>query len=684
MQRSASPQNRVVREDEVGLGRIASVLRAAASSGILGLALCAAARGQQWTQPTAEELKMTTYAQAPGAPAIYLDKSVVVEDWMNQTDVSVRIKVLTEKGKDYANVELSYEDYFGSPYEKVAGRTIHPDGTVIPFTGKPYEKLVLKANHYQEKALVFTLPSVEIGSILEYRYTVHESGPPSWYFQDELYTRHAHYAWGPTTHEFYVYNKGFMPGRVAWTATLPPGVAVNQTTSGMNGPQMEIDIRDLPPLVSEEEMPPIKSLSYRILFYDTPYGSVEEYWKGAGDWWSKGLDKFLEANRSLKEDVQKIVSPGDTDEEKARKLYDFVMTLENTSFTRERTAREDKSQGFRDVKDADDVLKRKRGSAEGLTLLYIAMARAAGLKAYAMGVADRETRLWVDSYMSLNQIDDVLAIVVIDGKEVYFDPGERYCEPEHLAWKHMLTGGLRQTEHGTELARTPAEPYESAHISRIADLKLDETGSAEGIVTLTYTGAAALKWRQLALLGDEASVKTELRTELESALPAGMDVEVAHVENLTDYEKPLKASFKVKGTVASSTGKRLLVPADCFEASAKPRFTAAKRDVGIDLEYAAYRQDAVRYSFAPGLMVESSPEPATKLMPALASYAFHAQAGKNSVTSYRDLAIATALILPKKYPEFHSFYATVQSKDQETIVLTRAAAGTSAAKDGTN
>jgi hypothetical protein len=181
--------------------------------------------------------------------------------------------------------------------------------------------------------------------------------------------------------------------------------------------------------------------------------------------WSKGVDKFVAANRSLKEDVQKIVSAGDTDEQKALKVYAFVMTLENTSFTRERTKREDLSQGFHDVKNADDVLKRKRGSSKDLTLLYLSMARAAGLKAYLMAVANREQRLWVEEYMSVRQMDDLLTIVVIDGKDVYFDPGERYCEPEHLAWQHTLTGGLRQTEKGTVVGRTPADPYQSAHIS---------------------------------------------------------------------------------------------------------------------------------------------------------------------------------------------------------------------------
>ena len=59
----------------------------------------------------------------------------------------VRLKVLTESGKKYANVELGYassNDNGSISVDDIEGRTIHPDGTIIPFTGKPYEKLIEK------------------------------------------------------------------------------------------------------------------------------------------------------------------------------------------------------------------------------------------------------------------------------------------------------------------------------------------------------------------------------------------------------------------------------------------------------------------------------------------------------------------------------------------------------------
>src|ERR1039458_5869499 len=98
-----------------------------------------------------------------------------------------RIKVLTEAGKEYANVELkSYNsDAGGYSINGIAGRTIHPDGTIIPFTGKPFDKLIEKSQSYKETAKVFTLPDVEVGSIIEYRYELRYDDQyyfaPSWF-----------------------------------------------------------------------------------------------------------------------------------------------------------------------------------------------------------------------------------------------------------------------------------------------------------------------------------------------------------------------------------------------------------------------------------------------------------------------------------------------------------------------
>ena len=64
-----------------------------------------------------------------------------------------------------------------------------------------------------------------------------------------------------------------------------------------------------------------------------------------------------------------------------------------------------------------------------------------------MTVTNRDRQhLPYQAYLSFAQFDDYLAIVNVDGKEQFFDPGSRYCPYEHLAWKHTGAGGVRQTE----------------------------------------------------------------------------------------------------------------------------------------------------------------------------------------------------------------------------------------------
>ncbi len=50
------------------------------------------------------------------------------------------------------------------------------------------------------------------------------------------------------------------------------------------------------------------------------------------------------------------------------------------------------------------------------------MVRAAGMKAYLGAVSDRNERLFYPAYLSLNQLDDYIAIVSVDGKRHLLRP----------------------------------------------------------------------------------------------------------------------------------------------------------------------------------------------------------------------------------------------------------------------
>jgi hypothetical protein len=647
-----------------------------------------AARADQWTVPTPEELAMTSQVGAPGASAVYLFREEKTEDRLHMYSEYVRLKVLTDGGKEFANVELKYASGGRMNYTvtDVAGRTIHPDGTIIPFTGKPYERMVAKTQGYQEKAKVFTLPDVTVGSIIEYRYKLRWEdnmySAPHWIVQTNLYLRKAHFQWYPTDRQLTTSDeRGQLVNTIAWMPILPAGTEVKQTAlpgavmgnSREGSMVIDLDVHDIPPSPKEEYMPPIGSLGYRVLFYFTPYRTADEYWKGEDKHWSKGQDRFIGPGPVVGAAVQQLVSPADTQEQKLKKIYAAVEEIENTDYTRQRSHNEDKAEGLSDVKTTDDIWTRKRGSSDQIADLFVAMARASGMKAYAMAVTNRDRSLFIKGYLSVSQLDDDIAIVSVDGKEQFFDPGSRYCPYGHLAWKHTDSYGLRQTDNATDLARTPGEPYTASGVNRVANLTMDETGIVSGRLEMKYIGANSLRWRQKSLTDDLDAVELELKESVEHMLPGGMDVKLTTISKIQDYEQPLTVTFQIKGTIGSATGKRLLIPGDLFEANSRPTFAQDKRELAVWFHFPYVAHDAIRINFPPAFQVESVPPDTSAKLPAMAVYNLKAAADGKGITIRRDLYLAQTVYLPNEYPQLKTFYGQFEAKDQEPIILKVAA-----------
>jgi hypothetical protein len=633
----------------------------------------------QWTAPTPEELSMTAQPEVPGASAVYLFREETAEDAIHMYSVYVRIKVLAESGKKYSNVELPYTSYDAGSnvtVDDIQGRTIHPDGTIIPFTGKPYQKLVEKSRGVKSMAKVFTLPDVEIGSIIEYRYKYHMDdhhfSQPAWYIQSNLFTRRAHYLWKPTNQSV-ITAKEQRTNAIAWNEILPPGAELKQTKVEFEGKDphtiFELNVHDILPTPNEEYMPPISSFSYRVVFYYTPYLTGDEFWKSEGKSWAKERDKFISPGPGVIAAVNGLVSPTDTQDQKLRKIYAAVMQLENTHYTRKGSSTEELAQDRKDIHTTDDIWARKRGENYQLTQLFVAMARAAGMKAYLVLVTNRNRHLFNRNYLTFSQFDDDIAIVNVDGKEQFFDPGSRYCPYQHLDWTHTMTTGLRQTEGGSEFIETPHEIYSYSRLQRVANLTMDPQGAVTGTIKMTYTGSSALYWRQRPLIGDAASLEDELRTDMESLVPHGLEVKVASIDKLADYEQPLIVNFNLQGQLAVPTGKRLVIPGDLFEANSKPRFPHAKRELPVSFSYPHMSQDAVRITFPPNLSVESLPtKEQTKLHNSIA-YDMTTTSDAISVTARRTYLLGETLFEPNQYAELRSFYSKMETTDQESIVL---------------
>lgn len=645
---------------------------------------------------------MTSLPGYPGVAAVVLDREETTEDDLHVVHHYERIKVLTKEGEKYANVQLPFVTTTGdSDYDQndktlgeIQARTIHADGTIIPFTGKPYLKVLEKSKDVKVQERVFTLPDVEVGSILEYRYATRIADnmyeAPNWYIQGDLYVKSAHYKWYPTSQEL-TNSREQLINTITWFPILPEGVKVERhdiPQAGLSpGPRQyfEVVVKDVPPEIKEPYMPPIASFSYRVLFNFTAERTYAEWWKNEGKDWAKSMDSFADVNSTLRKETAAITEGATTDDQKLQKIYAAVMALENTRYSRQREQREDKASGEGKVKNAADVLSHKRGSSSQLTGLFVAMARAAGMKAYFMLVPDRSQEIFVASWLSFQQFDDTIAIVNVNGKEEYFDPGWRYTPYGHLAWQHTLVQGLREVDKGTEFGPTPGDEYKYSQTQRVANLNMDDKGQITGKIDLSFYGSPAVDWRHTALTGDDESLHHALQKYLGDMIPKSLQVKVDSVDGVQDYEQPLKVHYAVTGTLGVATGKRVIMPSDLFESGSTATFADEKRQEAVYFYYPHMVQDALRVNLPQRLAVEAIPASVRLDLPKREVYTFSVTQDASGFTTRRNHLLGELLVMPKDYAELRTFYSQFESKDQESVVLkpsqvTTAAAAAPAAK----
>ena len=627
-------------------------------------------------QPAPDELNMKSYPADPNAPAVYLFLEETVNDDIHIHTMYARVKILSEKGKEmFGDIEIPYEAGFAD-IRNISGRTIHSDGTVIPFTGHANDKLLSKEGAQRVMAKVFSMPDVQVGSIIEYRWVLGYGdtwlSSPNWVIQQSVPVLKAHYHFVPST--FFLHGTINVSSKeqghenvahvLLYSTILPPGDKVDYQADH----SYDLNVANIPAVPHDDYLPPFGSLSYRVTFYYSPFGTAAEYWKTEGKYWSKNFDRFANPSNKIRAAVSGIVAPGDNDQQKVQKIYAAVMKLENTSFTREHSAEENKAEGLR-VKTAEDIWAQQRGNDDEITRLFVAMVRAAGLKTYGASVVNRDENVFVQSYLSWDQMDDELAIVSIDGKEVYFDPGQRYCEFGKLHWKHTWAGGIRQTGDGIAPVSTPGLTYKDNDLERIAKITLDAEGHVDGLIYETMTGVEALRWRQVALRGDEAGVKKQFEEDLQHSMPPGVQVKTNHFVGIADYTAPLMAVVNVSGTLGTQTGKHVFLPAVFFEAGNAPLFAETHREDPVDMHYPYMVHDDFQLTLPPNITVETVPAGGDVPFPQNADYLAKFVSKDNIFAYGRLLRVANSAYPAAEYSALRTFYQKMSAADQEQVAL---------------
>jgi transglutaminase superfamily protein/uncharacterized protein DUF3857 len=662
----------------------------------LFLSATAFAQKEDWLPVTPQDLQYKEVPGNKGASAVRLYYAQYINDNTGSCFFYERIKILNDKalsgGRSYADVEipvLTLGD-FVEDITDLKARTIKPDGTIVEFTGKPYEKVIFKGRGDKVSVKAFSMPAVSVGSIIEYKYRARVSAPAysfvkvfarnSWDIQDELFTVKEHLFYQP------------YGGQEFQSTTRPQfyfdGARISNVTMNLKekpqakGSDSELELTNVPPFEREEFMPPENNYKPSVIFFYGRRGSVnvDKEWLELGKDRYEELETFLSGNKGVKEAAMQAIGAEADPAMKLRRIYERAQQVRNLTYERERTREERKAENIQRNQNVGDVLAHGYGDNEDITLLFVAMARAAGFDASIVQVADRKTRFFVKDWTSSRQINNMIAAVTLPTGDMYLEPGTKFCPYGTVRWNHTLIEGLKLDRKGGTFVKATPIGYDKTVTNRNASVALSDDGTLKGTVTLEFKGAEALEHRLDAVDRDEAGRRKDLEEEVRQWLPTGAVVKMSAAQGWENADEPLVARFNIEVPgFATMAGKRFLVPAFLFQLKQNQAFAHSQRKYPVYFPYPFTDTDVVIIKVPAGFTVESVPQPEDAKL----SYARYQNVSKfdgAQLVTQRQLAFNGVFFPVEKFSELKTFFGKVQAGDEQQAVL-HAGGNTSAQKN---
>jgi len=577
----------------------------------------------------------------------------------------IRIKIFTKEGTEEANVEIPFVRGT-SDVKDLRARTIRPDGSIVNFQGKAFEKVVVKNSGVKFLAKTFTLPEVQPGCIIEYKYR--QQGDPNLYYNEEwtvsgpLFTRDARFSIVP-------FQGSGALALVYRQSGLPQGTVPQKQPNGV----YVMEAHNIPAVEDEALMPPEKILQARVEFFyrgrNEPSESNEQFWNRTAKKWSDDVDSFVNKKAALEKEVSGITAASDSPEAKLRKIYARAQQIRDLSYEETKSEKEKKQEQLKANLNVEDVLKHGYGNNREINWLFVGLARAAGFEAAEVYLTPRSDNLFFPNLQDPRVLTADVAWVRAGGAEFYVDPAAKFYPFGLLPWFEAAAKGIRVGKQGAEFVQTPESASSEATVSRHAELDINEDGAAAGDVTVTWTGQPAALRREEIRNHDEAGKKKALEEEIRGWLPADSTFEVTKIAGVEKIGEPLMVAGTAKIPAwATPAGRRMLVPVALCRATQAKAFEPEKRAYPVVFAFRYEEADDLRIRVPAGYKIETTPAP-KKIDVGAMSFEIAAATAGEAVQVKRRLVMNGTMFPREAYGAIRSFFNSVKSNDEAQVVL---------------
>ena len=617
---------------------------------------------------------MTTFPADSNASAVIL--SDVGEAYFDSRGRIVyerhrRIKILTEGGYDWGTVEITY--HAEDDMERVVdidGQTftVSESGEVIRHELDGDDVFEEEVNDAVERKR-FTLPALEPGAVIEYRYKMRKENPilmPEWTFQASEPTLWSEYT--VEIPDLFTYVQLIIGApefqiREQGAVHSPLGLAR----------ELRWAMKDVPALREEPFMTALKDYRARVALqlksYRTARGAEKQFMSTWADVAEELLDHDdfgdqLDAGGDVRTRAELLVSDVSDPHAKMTAIYDYVRTKVEWN---------GKTGVFAD-RDVDDVLEAQSGSSQEIALLLAAMLRNVDVEAHPVLLSTRDHGKMQPVYPYLSQFNRAVVYVNTDEEVFLLDATDPHRGHRLLPERALNEVAWMVTEGGDDWLQIGARPYQR-NAAVIGQLHAD--GRIEADVKIADADYSALqRRRQLQEQGEDEFARGVILDGL-----SDVEVQSTTIQNVSNVDEALTSNVAFQAAAyAQRAGQFLYINPTILDRQDENPLRAPTRSFAVDFAYPRDLKLTVSLQLPDGYAVEDMPSNKQVKLPGQAAH-FQRLVGVTDgrLTMRMRFLIRETRFEPDQYESLRGFFEEVVAAQAEQVVLRR----TEAAEDAT-
>ncbi len=565
------------------------------------------------------------------------------------------VKILNNRGQHYANISIAYTPQ--SRIENIQARTISPTGKIKVLDKKNIYDVTLYPRfifYSDQRAKIFTMPAIEPGSVIEYRYQLRISGRnlwPSWNFQDDIPTLNSRFIVVAPS-EWEVKHKLYNIDLEATIVKAPSGFKSSYIWQA----------KDVPAFKSEFGMPPMSDRLARLEI--APLGMT--CWDDVAQWYHELSEPQIKAGNSIKELALTLTQNVEGDEAKLKNIYEWV---------RDQVRYISVAIGIGGFQPhpAEEILDNKYGDCKDMSTLLCALAREIGIEAYEVLVSTWQNGSPDTTLPSPFQFNHAIAYCPeIGDNGVWLDATEKGCSFGDLPWYDQGLPVLVVAKDGkAEIKTTPRTLAESNLMILNWQVDLLETGAAIVHGNTQYRGALAMEMRDALYFASNDDLRQWLETYL-AARCAGTQLDSFRVSGLDPVNDPLTINynFKTRHFALQDTEEMSFRPGQILAFDLPDYFRSPERTLPIQLRYGVHDELKLKINL-PEKWGVKMPVWSDSIVSQFGSGKWAYSAKENILEVHLNHLLNGTNIDPKQYRDFQNFLDEIKERDLREIVLIR-------------